>query len=634
MRSPSSRLRQAREFHEAGNAAQAEQMYRHAIAGGIGEACHWLARLLVEQRRFEDALAEAGQAIRLRPNDAFGHEARGLALSGLGRTGDAAGAYERAIELDPSSFGTRYNLGNVYRAAGRLDDAASCYRYAVRLDPGQARTWNNLGDTYRALGQLEDAADAFRAALLLQPHTPEMLFNRASVERDLGRHDAAARDFAAVAALRPDDFAAHLQLGLALGQLGDAEALVSCCAIAARLRPRDATVPTELGGALQKLGRLDEAEAALRAAVALAPEEADTYSNLGNLLHDLGKFDAAAAALAEALRLDPEHPGARYNRSILNLTAGRLAEGFAEYTWRWKGLNRTPMLPGPAWAGEPAADKTLLLYPDQGAGDFIQFSRFAPIAAQRAGAVTLLVSPALFPLFQAFAAPGLTVQSGTWTSDAAAHDLHCPVIDLPHALGVTEDTIPRGPYLAADPALAAAWRSRLSGLRGRRIGLAWAGNPDYPNDRARSMRFAALAPLLQAPDVSFVSLQQGGAPWTARPRDAAAARPRDPAAARPLDAAAGERLHDWTHELTGFADTAALIDGLDLVISVDTSVAHLAGAMGKPVWLLNRYDTDWRWMRDRDDSPWYPAMRIFRQQTPGDWEPVIVAVLAALRAGF
>jgi tetratricopeptide (TPR) repeat protein len=614
MRNRPSHLRQAHGYRDAGDKLAAEQAYKQAIAGGDREAYHWLARLLVESGRYEEALREADLGAEAQPRNGLCLEARGLALKGLNRLDEAAAAYAAAIAQGAATFGMHYNLGNVYRAAGRLTEAAASYRYAIRLDAGQPWAWNNLGDTYRALEAPEEAAHAYQAAARLMPHTPEFLFNLGRVQVDCHRPAEAAANLAEVVAMRPDDSAAHQILGDALRDLDDLAGAAASYTEAARLRPDEPGAATEIGSALCKIGQFGEAERLLREAILLAPDVADTHCNLASALSDMGRYAEAGVCLETALRLDPEHAMAHYVRSTMRLTEGRLPEGFAEYEWRWQAWKRTPLFDGPTWTGEPAPGKTLVVYPDQGAGDFIQFSRFAAPAAGRVKALTLMVTRAQGRLFQGLSVPGVTVVVGDGPDDAEPHDLHCPASDLPHALGADLGTIPPPLPITADPVLEAKWRARLAALPGRKIGLVWAGNPDYPDDRARSVRFAALAPLLGKPDVSFISLQKGGAPWTRRP----------------ADAASRANWIDWTDELTDFAETAALIAALDLTISVDTSVAHLAGTLGKPVWLLNRFDTDWRWMRGRDDTPWYPSMRIFRQSAPRDWHTVVGTVCAAL----
>jgi hypothetical protein len=301
------------------------------------------------------------------------------------------------------------------------------------------------------------------------------------------------------------------------------------------------------------------------------------------------------------------------------LLRGEYAEGWREFEWRWRGGTAEEIkLRGfaePQWQGEDVAGKTLLLHAEQGFGDTLQFCRYASLVGATAR-VILEVQPPLVRLCSGLAGVARVVARG---EPPPAFDLHCPLMSLPLAVGTTLDTIPSGvPYLAADPELVVGWRERLAGLDGLRVGLVWAGSlrpePELSAiDRRRSITLAMMASLGEASGVSFISLQKG-----------------EPAA-QSANAALGLALHDFTANLQDFADTAALIEALDLVISVDTSVAHLAGALGKPIWLLNRFDTCWRWLLNRDDSPWYPQLRQFRQPSPGDWNSVMRAVRDALQ---
>ena len=385
-----------------------------------------------------------------------------------------------------------------------------------------------------------------------------------------------------------------------------------------RLDPDAPDAYRNLGAVLTHLRRAAEAEPMLRLAARLAPDAPEAHFNLGAALHDLRRLREADAAYRESLRLRPDFADAHNNRAYSLLLAGRYAEGWREYEWRWKTKHMAGGVRGfaaPLWMGEPLEGRTLLLHAEQGLGDTLQFCRYAPLIAG-AGKLIIEVQPPLKRLMASLPGAIEVVARG---EPLPAFDLHCPLMSLPLALDETHGAIPAAiPYLGADPDAAARWRQRLAGFATPRVGLVWAGNshlgfPEFAAvDARRSVTLAAMAPLAEVPGVSFVSLQKG-AP------SAQAADPPD-----------GMVLGDFTAELNDFADTAALIDGLDLVISVDTSVAHLAGAMGKPVWVLNRYDTCWRWLLNRNNSPWYPTLRLFRQPSPADWDSVMRNVAKAL----
>ena len=440
--------------------------------------------------------------------------------------------------------------------------------------------WNELGRGLAARGRYEEALACYDHALAIRGHIPQIWTNRGRALRNLDRLDEAETSLREALRLKPDFASAH----------------------------------TELGFVLDYLGRFEEAEASVRAALRLQPENALAHYRLGNILYRLGRATEAQGSYRTALRLRPESPEWCWALGLALLLAGQLEEGWNE--WCWQPERMIPPFSVPFWNGEAIGDRVILLLANQGHGDTLQFCRYVPQIAAGAKRTVLAVQPSLVRLLSR-----LPDVSEVITQDArpSSVDLCCLLMSLPHVVGTTLETIPAAtPYLTADPADVAHWRERLAGLAGLRVGLCWAGDRGRSPgmiawNRRRSITLDTLAPLGKVSGVQFVSLQKG-------PPAAEAARPPH-----------GMKLHDFTSDLHDFADTAALIDCLDLVISVDTSVVHLAGALGKPVWLLNRFDTDWRWLQNRDDSPWYPSLRQFRQPTPGDWQSVISRARDALQ---
>ncbi len=392
-----------------------------------------------------------------------------------------------------------------------------------------------------------------------------------------------------------------------------------------RLDPGHTFAWNNRGICLEATGRLEESLRALDQAVTLDPGFADAWANRAKTLARLGQVDDALADCDRALALNPEHGGALMNKAMLLLLQGRLEEGFRLYGNRWRVL-RQRIVPrqGRLWVGnEPLAGKTLLIHPEQGMGDYLQFCRYALLARQQ-GARVLLEAPQ--PLVRLLRDLHSELEVFAQGEPVPPHDLHCPLLSLPRAFHTSLQDIPCAPYLRADAGRAAAWRRRLGqGRAGRhalKVGLVWSGGhrPDQPeiwdvNER-RNIPLMRLAPL-NLPGVRFISLQKG---------DEAEGQLRHLRAM----GWSGPQVEDYSAELQDFADTAALVENLDLVISVDTSTAHLAAGMGKPTWVLNRHDTCWRWMIGRDDSPWYPSLRLFRQASPGDWTPVVARVRAEL----
>ena len=473
--------------------------------------------------------------------------------------------------LLPAAAAERANLGVALRRAGKLDEAAGAYRQALGLAPDHAPLHNNLGSALHEAGRTEAAAECYRKAIVLAPDQIAAYHNLGSLLRDSGR-------------------------------LAEAEA---CFLPALLLAPHSPDLQGGRASLSLYQGRLDRAIAGWRAMIALQPERADAYINLAGARCQQGSLALAEQAYRLALTLAPDHGEARFNLSLLLLLTGRFAEGWPGYEERWKTrqlAKERRSFSQPQWRGEEAAGKTILLHAEQGFGDALQFCRYAPLVKARGLRVLLEVQPPLHRLLASLEGCDRVVARG----DALPpFDLHSPLMSLPLALGMKS----LGDIPASIPYIRTEKRYSLP-ASGRKVGVAWAGAPraDSPEqaafDRRRSLPDAALAQLLAVPDVQFVSLQKGR-----------------PASIGMIDLMAG---------MADFADTAALIAELDLVISVDTAIAHLAGAMGKPVWLLNRFDTDWRWLTDRPDTPWYPTMRIFRQCSPGDWAGLIDDVVDAL----
>ncbi len=439
----------------------------------------------------------------------------------------------------------------------------------------------------------------------------------AQAHHKAGRLREAETVYRQILATDPMDPGGLNGLGILACQVGKYDAAVDSLRLAVMVEPTVAAFRSSLGDALAHLNRLDEAEAEYRTALRLDGKLPEVHSNLGSALTRLGRFGEAEESCRRSIALRPRTPQSHLNLAYVLLLTGRFIEGWQEFEWRLQQPEfRHRSATVPVWNGEPLLGRTLLVYREQGLGDSLQFLRYLPLLPTGTRVVVEL-QPELMRLASA------TAGSIEWVASDAPlpHvDRRCPLLSLPRLLGTTVDTIPASvPYLKTDPMAIAGWRERLAKLPGLRVGLVWAGNPALGQaaalgvDHRRSVSLAQLAPLASVPGVSFVSLQKGAA--------AAASSPPQ-----------GLIVHDWTEDLHDFADTAALIEALDLVISVDTSVVHLAGALGKPIWLLNRFDTCWRWLLERDDSPWYPTLRQFRQTRTGHWQSVILSVRNALAA--
>jgi Flp pilus assembly protein TadD len=465
-------------------------------------------------------------------------------------------------------------------------------------------------------GRLQGAERAYLEVLAAEPRQPDALHYLGVIAYQTGRLDAAADYLARAAREIPDTAALHHHLGLVHAAQGRAEEAIASFGQALRLAPELAEAHNGLGNALKDLGRPEEALGNYRRALELKPDFADAHSNLGNTLELLGRYAEAAGAYRRALELDPNHAAAHWNQALLMLLRGDLERGWDEYEWRWKTRGFIPRTyPQPLWDGSTLAGKTVLVHCEQGLGDTIQFIRYAPLLRARGATVVFECQRRLLALLAGCTGVDVLVGEG---DSLPAFDVFAPLLSLPRILATRLASIPAAAgYLAPRPELAAQWRARLAHLGGYPIGIAWQGRTAYAKDRYRSVPLSHFAPLAELPGVRLISLQTG------------AGRDQIRRLARPFP------LTDFGEALDGasgpFMDTAAILSGLRLVITSDTAIAHLAGAMGVPVWVALSFAPDWRWHLDRNDSPWYATMRLFRQKRLGDWSSVFEEIRAALQ---
>lgn len=503
---------------------------------------------------------------------------------------------------------------------GATAEALAAARMGLTLFADEAALWEIAATCASELADDAYAAICWRRLIELDPLANDARNSLALTLERLKQPLAAEQVYREALAGQSEDATLHCNLGLLLEQLGRLDDAVLHLRRARVLAPDSAVIHSNLAGLLVRLGQVDEAEAAYREALEVQPEFATAHSNLGVLLADLGRMAAAEACFREALRLQPDQLPARMNLGQLLLALGRFAEGWPLYEARQyvhAEVGRVQVMAPPAcpqWQGEPLAGRRIVVLPEQGLGDEIQFCRYlAWLKAQGVAHLTLICRPSQKALLQTLAGPDAVFDLSEAAAHLNGHDYWTFLLSLPLHAGTRLETIPAPiPYLAADPARQAALGQRLAGP-GLRVGLVWRGNPRHVNDAERSLPgLAVLAPLWAVADVRFFSLQKS-------------------AEALPLSLP-GLPLVDLAPAIGDFADTAALLSQLDLLISIDSAVAHLAGALGVPCWLLlPAGKTDWRWLRERDDSPWYPTTRLFRQARRGDWGGPVQAMVAALQ---
>jgi Flp pilus assembly protein TadD len=475
-------------------------------------------------------------------------------------------------------------------------------------------------------GRLADAELLYRQVLSCEPNHADALNLLGVLAAQIGRFDNAVELIGRACNLCPNVFDYRKHLGGALSEKGDFAAAADAYRQALRLNPECYISHDLLGAALRETGQLDEAIDSHRRSLATKADNLTAHLNLGLSLRKRGWIEESMASYRRAIAIAPEHCDGHWNLSVLLLLTGDYEQGWREYEWRWQRKNFPtlwPALPQPRWTGEDLAGKTLLVHTEQGYGDAIQFVRYIPMLAARGARVILLCQPPLARLMQSVEGIAQIVPGIRSPADLPPFDMHCPIMSLPFLFGTHLESVPADvPYLRPELSLLQRWRAKVSAaaagrkigprkVNGLKVGLAWAGNPDHIIDACRSAKLEHFAPLAGA-GATFFSLQKG------------------PAASQAASAPSGMELIDLTADLHDFADTAALVSNLDLVITVDTAVAHVAGALGIPAWVLIATEHDWRWLLDREDTPWYPTVRLFRQRTAGQWPEVAERVARAL----
>ena len=601
-----------RVYREQGRLDEAEKCFRQVVRDQPMAVDAWIGLGITLRDRGNLAESERAfaEAVRLRGDSHAARYNHGLSLADLGRRSEALAEFEEAHRLQPNDPESLTHIGVMLAELGRGAEAEPKYRKAIRLRPEYPEANTNLAALLLDLKKPQEALPFAETAVRLRPGHAGMHINLGGVLRGIGRHREAADQYQDALRRNAASFEALHGLGSCQLELNEPDQALVSFERALEKNPGHADSFIGQAGALRALGRLDEAVAINRRAVELRPDAA-AWNALGTCLLDLGRWDEAEAALEAALKCDPNNAIAHFYRAVHRLLHGRYKEGWAEYQARWAvpGHPRA-IVPKPEWTGTALDGKTILLIAEQGHGDIFQFVRYAKLVKERGGTVILSGPPYLRELLAG--CPGVDHFVGR-DDKLPEFDVYAHLLTLPKILGTTVETVPASiPYLAADPQRQEAWRPRIERLQGLKVGVVWQGNPDYRNDWKRSVPAAHFAALAKIPGVSIVKLQKGAAA-------------KDPAAAGLIDLGSQYEVGNWL-------DSAGLISLLDLVISVDTGPVHLAGALGVPVWLALPVSPDFRWMLGRDDSPWYPSFRLFRQPKPGDWDAVFAKIAVEVAA--
>jgi len=640
---------------QGGNTREARRLYEQALraAPRHADALHLLGLTWLDEGQAERGLQLIRRAIAYRPDYLEAINNIAIELAKLDRHAEARGFLEKALALNPAQPDIHYNLGRSLNALGQFAAALASYDRALALRPDHPETWNNRGITQHALKDLDGAIASYDRAVALKPDYHEAWTHRAICLRAQDRPAEALASLDNAIVAQPDFFDAWLTRGHCLHDLRQYADALAAYERAIALKPGDSggwtgkgiaqhslkryaealdaydqalsCAPANFeallarGAALQKLGRLDEALACAARAGAEWPGHFEVVALRASVLQDQRRWAEALAGYGEALRQRPDDANAHVNRAYALLSQGRFVEAWPDLEYRWRKpdyRDSRPSIGVPEWQGEDPAGRHMLVYAEQGLGDIVMFLRYALRLRERAAKLTLLVDKRLHALLRD--AADIALASAPEAVGPA--DYQCAMMSLPMHLAPGLDDIPKNvPYLHAEPARTDSWRARI-GPHGFRVGISWQGNPEGDVDRGRSFplrRYAALAGL---PGLRLISLQKGfGSEQLA-----------DLPPGMPLGLKIESLGEDFDAGADAFLDTAAAMQALDLVITSDTAIAHVAGALGRPVWVALQHAADWRWLEDRTDIPWYPSMRLFRQPVPGDWDTVFAAIRTAL----
>jgi tetratricopeptide (TPR) repeat protein len=532
----------------------------------------------------------------------------------LGHYDSSIDYISQAIQLGPANFEEFYNLGRAFEKKAAFDKAADSYQKVIQLKPDFFDAYINIANIFLSKGEVNRAISYFNKAIQINPENAGVYFNLGIALQDKGLIDEAISSYKKAVQINPNLADAYNNLGYTLNEKKHFDEAIEYLKKALELDPKLIGAHNNLGIALREKGFFDKSVSCFQKALRINPSFDMAYHNLGATLYDMGQPDKAITFFINALQINPDYADAHLGISHALLLTGNLKEGWKEHEWRWKTKDFIPLhreFIQPLWRGEDISEQTIFLHSEQGYGDTIQFIRYAPLIAKLCASVVVQCPEILKKLFDNL--EGIK-QVISFSEPLPSFDYYCPLLSLPLIFDTTLDNIPAQiPYLKVDEIKMLHWQKKTEQNKGRfKIGLVWAGSPKYGRDQYRSCNLELFSPLAKLNNISLYSLQKGEA------------------SAQAKNLAGSLELIDYTDDILDFSDTAALIENLDLVISVDTAVAHLAGALGKPVWTLVPFAPDWRWLLNREDSPWYPTMRLFRQHKPKDWEHVIAKILKEL----
>jgi tetratricopeptide (TPR) repeat protein len=607
-------LNEAVRLHQLNKFDEAEPMYLKLLLSAPEniEIRYLLGVLLHQSGRHREAADYLEKVVATDPTYAEAFNSLGNVYQAIGDIEKAEAGFRRAIELKPTLAIAYLNYAGLLQQIGNEPAAIEVYKKGIHADPAFLPLYQKLGEVSAKRGNLPEAEKWFRQALKFAPRDDRLLTSLGLVLQSQNRLAEAVHCFQSIIDNAPGSYEAINQLGMIYEAMGFLDKAEQAFSSALSIQPTYAEACYNKAGVLAKTDRYEEALSSYKHAVELKPNFPQAFNNWGFALQEQGNLDDALRQYEKAISLDPEFADAHWNYALALLLCGRFEEGWREYEWRWRSGQRFAFrdkLNKIEWDGSISTNSRLLLYAEQGLGDAIQFVRYIPLVMKRCSSIVLAVHIELTALFrQAF--PGIAVQS--FDQFLPEYDAHCSLLSLPRLMGTGLDNIPSHvSYLKSKPEQTAVWKEKFQDAGGLiNVGIVWRGNPKHKRDRHRSVSLKAFERFTSMKRMRLYSLQKD---------------------------AEHEELHrfqgqliDYTENFTDFISTAACLEHMDIVVSVDTSVAHLAGALGKPVWLLLPKIPDWRWLLHREDSPWYPSMKLFRQRENGDWSSVFDAVQTEL----
>jgi tetratricopeptide (TPR) repeat protein len=610
-------FQKALDCHKSGQLLQAKKICENilALSPDSPDTLNLLGLIAYQQRDFDTAIALVSRAVGIAPDRPAYYYILGNAYKDKGLQPQSTACFRRVLKLDPGSAEAYFKIGVIEYESGNIDRALACFRSVLELKPDFPAVHTLVGDMMQKAGRPDSALANYLAALEYDHQSAELYNKIGTSYKQQRKYRLAQANFHRALELIPDMPDALFNLALIHADSGECDAAIGYYQRVLEIEPDSAETLYNLAGLFANKGQFDHAIRLFQKALIIKPDHADTHNNLGLSLKALGKIEEAILQFKKAIDIDPAPAHVHLNLALALLLAGEFSEGWREYDWRFEVeayKSDYRYRDRKIWDGKSFKGKCLLVHDDQGLGDTLQFVRYLPLVKKMGGTVILETRREIIPLLTEFPGIDLLLQRPPKDPSNVRFDYYIPLLSIPGRMGTQHDSIPANiPYLYGETEKNDFWKEKMK-KPGLKIGLVWAGNKTHINDRNRSCSLDLFNWLQDISNISLFSLQK-------------TVSPAEESQLKKLGA------ENFGPRFNNFSDTAAVIENLDLIITVDTAVAHLAGAMGKTTWILLPFDPDWRWMVARPDSPWYPTVRLFRQSRSGDWDGVMSAVCRALK---